>query len=351
MVKGASRLAASLGVAPLVIGLTVVAYGTSAPELAVSLQSSFNGEAELALGNVIGSNIFNVLVVLGLSAVITPLVVAQQLVRLDVPIMIGVSGLMLLLGRDGDLSRLDGLLLFMGGIVYTGFLFYQGRQEPDAVVQAEYAPYIPPEAKPGWQKWLINLALLGIGLTGLVIGSRLLVTGAVSIAVAFGVSQLVIGLTIVATGTSLPEVVTSLVASLRGERDIAVGNVVGSNIFNVLVVLGLTSALSPDGMAVSDSALQFNGPVMLAVAIACFPIFFTGNRVSRWEGAMMFSYYVAYVVYILREATVQSDDIVFEAVIGGFVVPLTVLTLLIGAWRFLRAGRSHRSRAKSDQER
>ncbi len=329
LVKGASRLAAAIGISPLVIGLTVVAYGTSAPEMAVSVQSSLVGQANIALGNVVGSNLFNVLFILGISAIISPLVVAQQLVRLDVPIMIGVSILMLLFGLDGTLGRSDGIILLLGGIVYTLFLIYQGRREPNAEDQDEYDREYRSRGPTSVQMWLINLGWIGGGLVTLVMGSRLLVDNAIAIAQAFGISELVIGLTIVAAGTSLPELATSVIASIRGERDIAVGNVVGSNIFNILAVLGIAAASSPAGINVPGAALRFDIPVMIAVAIACLPIFFTGNLIARWEGLLFMGYYVAYTAYLVLDATNHESLPIFSRVLLLFAIPLTVLTLLI----------------------
>ncbi|MEO1122507.1 MAG: calcium/sodium antiporter [Cyanobacteria bacterium J06635_15] len=333
LVRGASRLATLMGISPLLIGLTVVAYGTSAPELAVSIQSGLNAQADIALGNIVGSNILNVLLILGLSALIAPLVVAQQLVRLDVPIMVGVSLLPLILGLDQFISRTDGILLLLGGIVYTLFLVYQSRREEDEAVQAEYEKEYGHEVSVSFKTWVVNLGSIGLGLVMLAAGSRLLVMGAVTIAEAMHVSQLVIGLTIVATGTSLPELATSAVASLRGERDIAVGNVVGSNIFNILLVLGIAGLVTPAGIEVSLSALKFDIPVMIAVAVACLPIFATGNIVSRWEGGLFLGYYFAYTTYLILDAARHENIDMFNDILLRFVIPFTILMLLIATWR------------------
>lgn len=338
LVRGASRLAAAGGISPLVIGLTVVAYGTSSPELAVSAQSAFAGQANIALGNVVGSNIFNVLFILGISAVIAPLVVAQQLVRLDVPLMIGVSALLLLLALDGRVSRFDGLLLVAGIVLYTIFAIWQGRREQSKQVQQEYEQEYGGSRRSG--HWAINVGLVIAGLATLVLGSRWLVDGAIEIARLLGVSELVIGLTIVAAGTSLPEVATSIIASIRGERDIAVGNVVGSNLFNVLGSLGVAALLAPAGVAVAPSTLSFDIPVMLAVAIACLPIFFTGYRIARWEGALFLGYYVAYTAYLILNAAQHDALPLYSSVMLLFVVPLTTITLAIVAIRAFQDGRA-----------
>ncbi|MDB9527774.1 calcium/sodium antiporter [Oscillatoria sp. CS-180] len=325
-VRGAAKLAAVIGLSPLVIGLTVVSYGTSAPELAVSLRASLLGQAEIALGNVIGSNIFNILMTLGIASLIVPLTVAQQLIRLDVPIMIGVTGLMLMFAVDGELGRLDGSILLIGSIVYTGFLVIQSRREVDEEVQAEYEREYAGTSQRGWKDAFQNVSILVVGLVMLVIGANLLVFGATEVAEAMGVSQLIIGLTIVAIGTSLPELATSVVACYRGERDIAVGNIVGSNIFNILTILGVTATVT--SVPVSSAAISFDIPVMLAVAIACLPIFYTGNRISRWEGLLFISYYVAYSAYLGLDAVGHDQLGLFSNVMLLFVIPLTVVTLL-----------------------
>ncbi|MCB0176963.1 MAG: calcium/sodium antiporter [Anaerolineae bacterium] len=335
LVRGASKLALAAGISPLVIGLTVVAYGTSAPELAVSVQSSFAGVADIAVGNVVGSNIANVLLILGISAVIAPLMVSIQLVRLEVPLMIALSVLVLLLGWDGRIGRVDGLLFFAGGLVYTIVTIWQSRRETAARQKEQSIDPIDEQSPAGAKQITFQLGLIVSGLVLLVIGANWLVNGAVVIATHFGVSELIVGLTIVAIGTSLPEMATSLVASLRGERDIAVGNIVGSNIFNILIVLGLSGAISPTGLEVSRSALSFDIPVMIAVAFACLPVFFTGNVIARWEGVLFLGYYLAYVAYLILNATQQPILPAFNWAMMIFVIPLTTVTLVISiiwAW-------------------
>jgi cation:H+ antiporter len=328
LVRGASRLAAALGISPLVIGLTVVAYGTSAPEMAVSVKSAWAGQPDLALGNVVGSNVFNVLLILGASATITPLLVSSQLIRLDVPIMIGLSVLTLLLAGDGSIGRLDGAILFAGAVAYTAFQIRQSRRE-SAALQDEYAQ----EYGPKRSSTAANLAFIAAGLVLLVLGSRWLVNGAVAFAQALGVSELVIGLTIVAAGTSLPEVATSILAAFRGERDIAVGNVVGSNIFNILAVLGLAGLAAPSGLPAPAALLRFDLPVMIAVAIACLPVFASGATIARWEGALFLFYYAAYTAYTVLAAQQHDALPAFSAVMQVFVLPLTAVTLAVVGWR------------------
>ncbi len=333
LVRGASRLAAAARVSPLVIGLTVVAFGTSAPELAVTLQSSYAGQADLAVGNVVGSNIFNILFILGLSSLIAPLVVSVQLIRWDVPLMILASVLLLLLAMDGSIGRYDGLFLFGLLLLYTVWSVVASRRDS---LKAKLEPNLEDvnerEAR-GHVIGHVILIFIGLGLLGL--GSRWLIDGSVVIARLLGVGELVIGLTILATGTSLPEVAASVVASLRGERDIAVGNVVGSNLFNILCVLGLAALVTPEGIAVAPAALWFDIPIMIAVAVATLPIVFTGHLISRWEGALFVAYYLAYLGFLVLDA-VGAQVMTFQWVMLGFVLPLTVLTLAIGVFRTLR---------------
>ncbi|MBX7153119.1 calcium/sodium antiporter [bacterium] len=333
LVKGASRIAAALGLSPLVIGLTVVAFGTSAPEMAVSVQSANDGQTDIAVGNVVGSNIFNILFILGISAAITPLIVQQQLIKLDVPLMIGASFLMYIFASDGLIQRWEGLILFSGIIFYTIFLIRQSKKE-NKEIQAEYAKEFSekPKANALW----IQIGMVIAGLALLVVGSDWLVNGAVSIAKLFGVSELIIGLTIIAAGTSLPEVATSIIAAIRGERDIAVGNVVGSNIFNILAVLGLSAIVAPQAINVAPSAISFDIIVMIAVAIACLPIFFTGNLIARWEGLVFLAYYIAYTLFLIFDATDHDALPRFSAIMIEFVLPITVLTLAILTFRAFR---------------
>lgn len=335
LVRSSSILAAAAGISPVVTGLTVVAFATSAPELAVVIQSAYAGKTDLAIGNAVGSNIFNVLFVLGLSAIVAPLVVKAQLIRWDVPVMIGASALLLLFSLDGVLGRIDGLVMFgllVGYITWTIIQSRKAEKEVKAEFAAEYAAEEVVENPRLGIQCLVFLAGLGL----LVLGANLAVVGSVEIATSFGVSELIIGLTVVAVGTSLPEVVTSMVASYRGERDIAVGNVVGSNMFNILAVLGLSSIVAPGGIAVTDNAIRFDIPVMIAVAIACLPIFYIGHKIARWEGFVLFGYYLAYTAYLILDAKGHAYAKILEGGLVLFVIPLTVLTFLIGVYRYWR---------------
>ena len=339
LVRGSSSLASALGISPLIIGLTIVAYGTSAPELAVSIKAGLAGQPDLALGNVVGSNIFNVLFVLGLSAAICPLVVSQQLVVLDVPILIGLS--LLLLGMvvfDGTVSRVDGLILVAGMIGYTLLqVRIAKREKPD--IQAEYAQHYGAKntTKPGPARLALFVGYCIVGLGLLVLGTHWFVNGAVAIAAALGVSELVIGLTIVAAGTSMPEVFTSVVAAIKGERDIAVGNAVGSSIFNIIAILGIASVVTPGGLTAAPHLVAVDLPIMIGVAVACLPIFFTGHSIDRWEGVVLFAYYIFYTVYIILKSTGDTDWLpMFQSGMFLFVIPLTVITLVASAghaWR------------------
>jgi cation:H+ antiporter len=334
LVRGASKLALSFGISPLVVGLTIVAFGTSAPEVAVSVGAVLDGRTDIAIGNVVGSNIFNVLFILGISALIVPLVVNIQLIRQEVPIMVGASVLLLALGLDGSLNWMDGAILFGLLVAYTVFLVVQSRRETKAA-QDEFAQEVQPAAQGAWDSKLpVQLALIAAGLVALVLGSEWLVTASVSFAKAMGVSDLVIGLTIVAAGTSMPEVATSITAAIKGERDIAVGNVVGSNTFNILGCLGISGLVSGEaGLAMSQALMNFDIWVMLAVAFACLPVFLTGREIARWEGGVFIVYYAAYVTYLILAAQQHALLGTFSTAMMSFVVPITVISLIVAVIR------------------
>jgi len=340
LVRGSSRLAVSLGISPLTVGLTVVAFGTSSPELAVSLKAAFSGQADIAVGNVVGSNILNVLLILGLSALIAPLSISSRLVRQDVPLMVIVSGAVLVFSMDGKLGRVDGLILFANFILYCWLLVRQGRGE-NGEIKEKYSGE-PAGREAGRKAAAVNVIMTAAGLGLLVLGSRLLVDGAVSFAKAIGVSEAVIALTVVAAGTSLPEIVTSVIAAVRGERDIAVGNVVGSNIFNIMGVLGLSGIAAPHGIRISPSMLRFDLPVMAAVAIACLPLFFTGGKLSRKEGALLLGYYFAYTLYLVLASSHHDALPAFSSAMLYFAIPVTAVTVAFNAAREIlaRAGKA-----------
>ena len=337
LVRGASKLALAFGLSPLVVGLTVVAFGTSAPEMAVSVGAVLGGTTDLALGNAVGSNIFNVLFILGLAAMITPLSVHVQVIRQEAPIMIGAGVLLLVLAFDGRLSLFDGALLFTLMLGYTGFLVRQSRAEAAAAsAPGDYDAEVRPAPPGRWDsRPIVQVGLVLAGLALLVGGSQALVTAAVAFAQALGVSDVVIGLTIVAAGTSLPEVAASVMAALKGERDMAVGNVVGSCVFNVLGVVGLASlaAFGAGGLAVPASVLNFDLWVMVAALFACLPVFLSGREIARWEGALFLAYYAAYTAYLVLAAQQHAALPAYSSMMMGFVVPLTVLTLVVALLR------------------
>ena len=329
LVRGASRLALSFGISPLVVGLTIVSLGTSAPEMAVSTGAVLDGKVDVALGNVVGSNIFNILFILGASALIAPLVVHVQVIRQEVPIMLGAALLLLALGLDGNITAMESALLLGLMVAYTVFLIVQSRRE-SAANTAEFDAELQPVAPDAWDaRWPAQVALIGVGLAMLVLGSDWLVSSSVAFAKAFGVSDLVIGLTIVAAGTSMPEVATSITAALKGERDIAVGNVVGSNTFNILGCVGLSGVASGAmGLPVAESLLTFDIWVMLAATLACLPIFISGREIARWEGGVLLAYYVAYVAYLILAAQQHDALPSFSWAMMSFVLPLTIVALV-----------------------
>ena len=331
LVNGSCAIARRFGLSSLVIGLTVVAWGTSAPELAVSLGAVLRDQGDMALGNVVGSNIINILGVLGTSALVTPLVVSRRLVWRDVPIMVVLSFSVFLLGSNGHLGRTEGVLLFGAGVVYTGYTIRASRREGDTR-QGD-----TPRSEMGLVRALVLVAL---GMALLVLGARWMVAAASEFARALGVSDLIVGLTVVAVGTSLPEAAASVVAAVRGERDMAVGNIIGSNIFNIVNVLGLTALLAPAGVPVPEPALRFDIPVMIAVTLACLPIFFSGHRLARWEGGLFVAYYAVYVLFLALQAEHHAALPALSRAMMFFVIPLTVATLGVVAWRRLRHARA-----------
>ena len=340
LVRGASSVAAKLGVAPIVIGLTVVAFGTSAPEMAVSVSGALSGNADVALGNVVGSNTFNILFILGLSAAISGLSIEQRLLRFDVPLLILVSlgsyGLIL----NDIVGRVEGVVLFLGIIAYTGWLLRGARKGESPAVEAEYKEAVETVKGATFSKTLtFQVGLIIAGLALLVLGSRLLVNSATEIASALGVSDLVIGLTVVAAGTSLPELATSVLAAIRGQRDIAVGNVVGSNIFNLLAVLGASAAVSSNGVAVNSEVIRLDFPVMLAATIVLLPICWNGFMIKKWEGSLLVVFYVAYVAYLIMEA---GDSTAPELYRTAMLIIVPLVMIVYGAAGF-QGWRKHRA--------
>jgi len=288
LVRGAVRLAALTGLSTVVIGLTVVAFGTSTPELVVSLVAAAAGSPEIAIGNVVGSNIFNILVILGVSALFVPLLVAANLVRIDVPILVAVTLAFLLLAADGLVSRVEGAIMVGALLAYTLLTVRLSKREP-AEVESEAEEFFGRNEHRIWVQVLLIVAGLGV----LVAGASLLVNAAIDVARGLGVSEAIIGLTIVAAGTSLPEVATSIVAAVRRQPDIAVGNIVGSNFFNLLAIIGLAAVVQPIGVA--PVFLQRDLWVMLAVTVALVPVIVGDRKIVRWEGALFLAGYAAYI--------------------------------------------------------
>lgn len=379
LVRGAGGLATAIGMSPLVVGLTVVAFATSAPELAVTLQAVQDGSPDLAVGNVVGSNIANVLLVLGIAALIGPLVVKSQLVRVDVPVMVAMGVLMLLLSLDGLINRPNGLVLVACLAGYVVMAVLMGRRETARTSAPGLAPdmthergTVPPggstlsgprdtdpgpgpgpargaDPASGAMRSALNVALVVAGVAMLVVGAGWLVDGATRIATDLGISEMVIGLTIVAVGTSLPELATTVIAAIRGQRDMAVGNAVGSCIFNIGGVLGVSSLLASDGIPVAESAIRFDIPIMIAASVALLPVIYTGFEVRRWEGGLFVSLYVAYTAYLLMNSTDHARLPAYSAIMLWFVLPTIAISL--GALAGFDAGvRKGRNEARAEAQ-
>ncbi|HLT71880.1 MAG TPA: calcium/sodium antiporter [Cyclobacteriaceae bacterium] len=301
LLRGASRTAAQLGVRPMVIGLTVVSVATSLPELAVGIVATKEGSGSLAIGNIAGTNIFNILFILGLSAAIRPLPLKHMSLRLDVPVMIAAAVAIVVMSLDGELGRIDGILLVMAAVVYYIAIVRLSRRER-AKMRKEYAEEYSESVLLGRKNFWsfmgsILFLLVGIALT--IFGADLMVSGAVDIARLLGVSDAIIGLTIVAIGTSAPELATTMVATIKDDRDVAVGNLVGSSISNILLILGVVCVVAPQGLEVSRDILMIDLPLAAAVAIACYPVFRSGQRVSRTEGIVFLSLYILYTCVLI----------------------------------------------------
>ncbi|MCZ2825492.1 MULTISPECIES: calcium/sodium antiporter [unclassified Modestobacter] len=344
LVRGGSALGRAAGISPLVIGLTVVAFATAAPELAVSLDAALTGAAGLAVGNVVGSNIANVLLVGGLTALAAPLAVDRGLLRGDVPALLALSVLLLVLAADGTVALWEGILLVALAAGYLGWKVRAGRRE-GAPEESEGAPEETGAARPPVRprSFLPPAGSLLAGLALLVVGARLLVDAATTIASALGLSDLVIGLTVVAVGTSLPELATSVVAAVRGQREMALGNIVGSNVLNIGMVLGLTAVVAPGGLPVDPSALRFDVPVMIVVALALVPLLLTHATLARWEGGLLLAWYAVYVTVLVLSAIDSSAAPAVTAVALWGLLPLTVVGLAVLTAR--EVGRRRRAAA------
>lgn len=335
-VKGASKIATVLGIPPLIIGLTLVAFGTSAPELAVSLKGVFSGETDVTIGNVVGSNILNILLILGLASMITPLVVKRSLAKIDVPFLIVTSALMWYFSYDLNVTRFEGIILFVLFNAYMAFLYLnnKGNKNNDLLqeLHLDEAEISDEKEHPHWLK---NSVFIVVGITMLILGSDLMVNNAIIIAKVLGMSTLLISLTIVAIGTSLPEIATSVIAAIRGEGDIAVGNIIGSNLFNILLVLGLSATLAPTGIGLDQQAINFDIPVMFGVAVLCLPFFFSKGELSRKEGAIFLAFYVVYTIGLVA-MTIQPQWLAFITPVFYVLLVFTTLDVAFNTFSSLK---------------
>ena len=319
LVGGATGIGQRLCLSPLIIGLTIVAFGTSSPEIAICSLASWRGESEIVLGNILGSNIFNLLFILGLVAVISPIVVRRRLIFWDVPIMIFGSLLLWAFSSMGSITRPEGFLLFFGILCYIFFAFRMLKQDE----------FIKP--KPIKGNLFFYIFNLIVGLVLLCFGSGFLLKGVELMAVTWGLSPLFLSLTMVAVGTSLPELFTAIICLCKKETEMALGSLIGSNIFNLFAVGGISAIVRP--ITVVPAAIHFDFPVMIATAVATLPIAFTGHKISRWEGFLFLFYYTLYITYISLSATQIWFLPLFETAFFAFILPLTAITLIVALWR------------------
>lgn len=326
LVRGASRLAEDVGISHLVVGLTVVAYGTSTPELAVSTGAALQGQGGIAVGNVVGSNIFNVLFIVGLVALISPLPVARRIVNIDMPLLIGISLLLLVMGLGLHYGVIDGAILTIGILSYTVLLIYFDRKQIRAEKAALGHSLSLHDMK--FRSVLFNVALIVGGLFCLVRGADWFVQGASQFARYFDVDPLIIGLTIVGAGTSLPELMTSIIAAVRGKTDIVIGNVIGSNLFNIMAVLGVSGLAAPNGITISPSVNSFDMVVMIMALVVCLPVFYTTRTISPKFGIYLFGLYVLYTWYLVHAAVNKIAVPGFAQSLVFIVLPLLIIAML-----------------------
>ncbi len=333
LVSGAVLIGRRLGLTATVIGLTIVAAGTSAPELAVFAEAIAVNDTELAVGSVVGSNIANILLVLGLVAAFGTVRLSSRLVRIDVPIMIAASLLLLLFALDGIVRPLEAAVLVAGVVLFVAFTVRSSRA--DSALQSAGSTDVAIErpvetgsaAIDGGPRLVKDLGLVAAGAIGLMAAATYVVSGAEQIARDLGIPELIVGLTVVALGTSAPEIVTSVVAALRGERELAVGNAIGSNIFNILFVIGVSGLFARPGIGISVDVVAIDLPIMVAVAVACLPLLFWDHTLDRWEGLVFLGYYAAYTAFLVLTATNHGATETFVAAMVWFVLPLTLLTV------------------------
>jgi len=303
LVRAGAALAARLGVPPIVIGLTVVAVGTSTPELAVGIDAAVRGNGSLAVGNIAGTNTANILLILGIAALIKPIPLRLQTLRIDLPVMVATALLLWHMASDGVLSWTDGMVLLAGGVAYTSYVVHSARNESRAVRRSFAEAYAPERRARERRDAVRESALLLLGLVVIVAAADWFVDGTVALARLWGVSDAFIGLTVVAIGTSSPELVTAVLSSFRGQRDIAIGNLLGSSVYNIVFILGATCLFPADGVAVAAELVEVDIPVMAAVALLCAPVFLSGSVVSRREGGIFVIAYLAYLGYLLAMRT------------------------------------------------
>jgi cation:H+ antiporter len=322
LVRSVSKLAVIIGISKLIIGLIVVAFGTSAPELAVSIRAGIDGNTDLMLGNIVGSNITNTLLVLGLAALVIPLKVHVKLIRWDVPVMISVTLLVYILSLNGSISFFECILLTCFLIGYLIFLIRQGGDTDIKIRKKENRSPVK----------IIKYTLQCLaGFFILITGARWLIYSSLIFAEIAGVSELTIGLTVLAIGTSLPEIVVVLIAAIKGEKDIAVGSIIGSNILNFLAVLGVSGLFIPGAIPVQQSLINFDLILLLIASIFCIPIFYTGHKMVRWEGVLFLCLYFSYLFYLFLSSNNHDFITVFSSFMLYFALPLTLLTLLVFA--------------------
>jgi len=327
--KSVDKFGLAWSVSPVVMGLTVVAFATGAPELAISLQAAADGRPDLVLGNILGSNIANILLILGIAGLVKPLRITNRIIKIDVPVVIATSVLLYLLAMDGLLTLTDGLIIFSGLIAYSIFMYTQIKKDRDANKKksADKKPKLDePLTTLFYGKYIF--LLLG-GLVLIVMGSRWMVEAAVEIADILGISELIIGLTIVSIGTSLPEVATSLSAVRKGDSDTAVANVMGSNLYNILLTLSLTIIVAPGALTVSPDALNLDLPFMIIVACACLPLFWPAKELNRPIAAGFLIYYALYLGYLVLISMGHPLVETMEWGMIWIIIPATFLVVVI----------------------
>jgi cation:H+ antiporter len=327
--KSVDKFGAVWSVSPVVMGLTVVAFATGAPELAISLQAAVDGQPDLVIGNILGSNIANILLILGIAGLVHPLKITNRIIKVDVPVVIAASVLLFVLASDGLLSPLDGGIIFMGLVAYSVFMYYQIRKDRASNILAnggEETSLKEPVSGMFYTKYIL---ILLAGLVLIVLGSRFMVHSAVEIAGTLGISELIIGLTIVSIGTSLPEVATSVSAVRRGDSDTAVANVMGSNLYNILLTLSLTVLIAPGAISVSGDAINLDLPFMVIVAAGCLPLFWPGKELGRPEAFGFLTYYGLYMAYLILISIQHPFKDQFEGIMFWVVIPITGLLIIL----------------------